>query len=58
MPEMQPSVPSAAAMPAAMDPAAPSAFDDFDFALGCECADPSLQIERWAQEARGSVDAN
>ena len=57
MPEMQPSVPSAAAMPAVMDPAAPSAFDDFDFALGCECADPSLQIERWAQEARG-LDAN
>ena len=22
-----------------------------DFALGCECADPALQIERWAQEA-------
>jgi hypothetical protein len=21
-----------------------------DFALGCECADPSLQIERWGQE--------
>jgi hypothetical protein len=21
-----------------------------DFVLGCECADPSLQIERWSQE--------
>lgn len=55
MPEMQPSTPSAAAMPVVMDPA-PS-FEDFDYALGCECADPSLQIERWALEARGG-DAN
>ncbi|HEY0825857.1 MAG TPA: hypothetical protein VGD76_18875 [Ramlibacter sp.] len=53
MPDMQPSTPSAA-MPVVMDPAVP---DDLDYALGCECADPSLQIERWAQEARGG-DAN
>jgi hypothetical protein len=58
MPEMQPSVPSAAAMPTAMDPATQSAFEDFDYALGCECADPSLQIERWALEARGGGEAN
>ena len=24
---------------------------ELDFALGCECADPALQIERWGQEA-------
>ena len=24
-------------------------FDD-DLAIGCECANPALQIERWAQE--------
>ena len=24
---------------------------DDDVALGCECADPALQIERWGQEA-------
>lgn len=24
---------------------------DEDLALGCECAYPSLQIERWGQEA-------
>ncbi|MDB5874393.1 MAG: hypothetical protein JWQ07_3835 [Ramlibacter sp.] len=24
--------------------------EDDDLALGCECADPSLQIERWGQE--------
>jgi hypothetical protein len=23
---------------------------DEDLALGCECADPTLQIERWRQE--------
>ena len=23
---------------------------DDDLALGCECADPALQIERWGQE--------
>lgn len=56
MPDMQPSTQSAA-MPVVID-AAP-AFDDFDYALGCECADPSLQIERWTQEARvGSAEAN
>lgn len=57
MPDMQPSTPSAAAMTGVMDPAVQSPFEDFDYALGCECADPSLQIERWAQEARG-IDAN
>jgi hypothetical protein len=25
-------------------------FDD-DLAIGCECANPALQIERWGQEA-------
>lgn len=55
MPDLQPSTPSAA-MPA-LD-AAP-ALDDTDFALGCECADPSLQIERWTDEARGgAAEAN
>jgi hypothetical protein len=54
MSEMQPSMPSAAAMPAVFDAALSSAFEDSDYALGCECADPALQIERWAQEARQS----
>lgn len=53
MPEMQPSTPTAAAMPVVID-AAP-AFDD-DYALGCECADPSLQIERWGQEFPGEAN--
>jgi hypothetical protein len=28
---------------------------DDDVALGCECADPALQIERWAQEMQSST---
>jgi hypothetical protein len=53
MTEMQPTTQSsAAAMPVMMDSFASSAFDDSDYPLGCECADPSLQIERWGQEAR------
>jgi hypothetical protein len=51
MPEMQPSMPSTSVLPVSLE-AAP-AEDDFGFALGCECADPSLQIERWMQEAGG-----
>ncbi len=34
--------------------AAPRTFspaDAEDFAIGCECADPALQIEGWAREA-------
>ena len=57
MPESQPSMPTGAALPAVFE-AAPSAFEDSDDALGCECAHPSLQIESWAQEARGGRDAN
>jgi hypothetical protein len=57
MPEMQPSMPSAAAMSMVID--ASSSTEDFDYALGCECADPALQIERWGQEAAGgSADAS
>ena len=48
MPEMQPT-PTGAAMPQTIE--TPAMFDDPDVALGCECADPALQIERWAQEA-------
>jgi len=54
MPDMQPSAPSTAGADAAALPV----FEESDFALGCECADPALQIERWAQEARGAADAN
>ena len=33
----------------APDAAAPAGADDF--AIGCECADPSLQIDGWPGEA-------
>jgi hypothetical protein len=52
MTEMQPSAQSTS-MPSGMDSA--PAFEDFDFALGCECADPALQIERWSLEASASA---
>jgi hypothetical protein len=55
MPDMQPSTPPGTQVPMTLDAASPA--DDLDFALGCECADPSLQIERWMQEAR-STDPN
>ena len=47
MPDMQ--TPANATPPMVLE--VPS-LEDFDIALGCECADPSLQIERWMQEAR------
>jgi hypothetical protein len=53
MPDMQPTLPSAA-MPSGLDTCLPATTDEFEDALGCECAYPALQIERWAQEARGS----
>jgi len=53
MPEMQPSVPAAPATPVFAEAPA-SGFEDADYALGCECADPALQIAWWGQEARGA----
>ena len=50
MPDLQPSTPPDAPMPAGIDPAMLE--EEFGFALGCECADPALQIERWMYEAR------
>lgn len=35
---------------APVDPSARAQSVDDDLALGCECADPALQIERWGQE--------
>jgi hypothetical protein len=56
MPQQYPAAPSTAPMsPAAMEAAASAAFaQDNDVPLGWECADPSLQIERWRQEAAGA----
>ncbi|HEX2544379.1 MAG TPA: hypothetical protein VHL79_05850 [Ramlibacter sp.] len=49
---MQSSLNASATSPVVLE--VPS-LDDFDIALGCECADPSLQIERWMQEASGDT---
>ena len=49
MPDQQ-STPPTTPVPRAMDAAMLE--EDFGFALGCECADPALQIERWMLEAR------
>jgi hypothetical protein len=55
---MQPSMPAGAtAIATGLDASAYSTFDDSDFALGCECADPALQIERWMHEASGGAEA-
>lgn len=49
MPDMHQPEPAAAGIPPAAMVAA--AADDVDYPLGCECADPALQIERWSLEA-------
>lgn len=47
MPDLQPT-PTHAAQPVSLaDPARAWPGDDADYAFGCECADPALQIERW-----------
>ena len=57
MPDMQSSnQPSAGAVASANAFASLAPFGD-DEPLGFECADPSLQIERWQIEARGATDA-
>jgi hypothetical protein len=49
MPDMQQPPTQAATSPIALADAA-GRFDDCDYALGCECADPSLQIEQWGRD--------
>jgi hypothetical protein len=50
MPDLHSSSTPAGGQPSAARAAAPRIDDAYDFALGCECADPALQIERWCQE--------
>jgi hypothetical protein len=51
MPPMQQSTQSTVdAMPAMLETFAAASFNEYDDALGCECAYPSLQIERWGQD--------
>lgn len=54
MPDLQSPEPSPGAnVPPSIEPVMP-AFDEADFAFGCECADPSLQIAYWLQDAGGA----
>lgn len=46
-----------ASAPSSMSPAQTGWADREDYALGCECADPSLQIASWGQEAGEAVPA-
>ncbi|MGV3569792.1 MAG: hypothetical protein ACO1PB_04270 [Ramlibacter sp.] len=54
MPELHQNT-AAGVSPATMEAAARWASEDYDFALGCECADPALQIERWGQDDGDAV---
>ena len=54
MPEMQPSNPATPPLPSIALEMPASMLDDGDYAFGCECADPALQIAQWGLEARAS----
>lgn len=56
MPDM--SQTESASVPSAALVASMPAEADFDYALGCECADPSLQIERWGIDEPEAGEAN
>jgi hypothetical protein len=49
MPELHQPDPAPSGLPPVALSAAPD--DDFDYALGCECADPALHIPGWCLEA-------
>ena len=50
MPELHQDPSAAPAMPQPL-PQAAGWPDDADFALGCECAVPALQIDAWREQA-------
>ena len=50
MPDTQQTPMPAATQAVSLDAAIRWPVDDPDIAIGCECADPALQIERWQQE--------
>ena len=52
MPELQTTPPATAQTLPLVNP------DDCDYAFGCECADPSLQIERWGIDEPEAGEAN
>lgn len=50
MPDLLQPPTHAATNPLALADTAARWDNDAEFALGCECADPALQIEQWCQE--------
>jgi hypothetical protein len=52
MPEMQPIDPAATGLPSVAVTVPAEADHADDYALGCECADPALQIDWWRAEAQ------
>lgn len=54
MPDMQSPVPVPTAATPLPEGLAVSVAEDPDYAFGCECADPALQIAQWGQEARAT----
>ena len=50
MPDMQQTPTHAAPHALGLEAAVHWPVDDPDIAIGCECANPALQIERWQQE--------
>jgi len=53
MPELHQPDPAPSGLPPVALSAAPD--DEFDYALGCECAHPSLHIASWSLEASPQV---
>ena len=58
MPDMLQPPTHAATTSVALAEAAARWDEEPDFALGCECADPSLQIEQWGQETSVPLGAH
>ena len=54
MPASQPSIPAPPAIVPVFGEAPACAPEDPDYALGCECADPALQIAWWSQDGRAA----
>jgi len=54
MPDLQSPMPADAAATPLMRDAAVPASEEPDYAFGCECADPALQIAHWLQDAGGA----
>jgi hypothetical protein len=55
MPDLQSPAPASVATVPVLPEFA--ALEDSDYAFGCECANPALQIPQWGQDSRCGADA-